>query len=261
MTAHDFSHDELRRAAADTQDLHDSVMPAYGAQLDRLFDSSPTARLDEKAHAVLGGLDRRGFLKIGGLAVAGSAIVAACASDNGSSPSSLGGSTTTGGAMSGGADVMILRTASSIEELAVAVYQTAVDSGLVTTAAVGDAAKLFQSQHKEHSALFQSLTTQAGGTPFTDPNPAVLAQLQPTIDALADEMAIIQLAFDLETVAAQTYQKNVGNFTDLALNASIMTVGGVEARHAAVLAGVLSQAQAPVAFQVTDQAVAVGTGV
>ena len=52
-----------------------------------------------------------------------------------------------------------------------AAYQTAIDSGLVKTTAIADAAKLFQSQHKEHSALFQSLTKKAGGEPpYTMPN-------------------------------------------------------------------------------------------
>ena len=115
-------------------------------------------------------------------------------------------------------DVTILRTASSIEELAVAAYQTAIDSGLVKTAAIGDAAKAFQAQHKEHSALFQSLTTKAGGQAFTMANPAILAAIQPQIAALKDEMGVVALALELEMVAAQTYQANVGNFTDMTLN-------------------------------------------
>ena len=54
------------------------------------------------------------------------------------------GAATTTAASGADGDVTILRTASSIEVLAVAVYQTAIDSGLVKTAAIGDAAKLFQ---------------------------------------------------------------------------------------------------------------------
>ncbi|MGH9027614.1 MAG: hypothetical protein ACRDWD_16085, partial [Acidimicrobiia bacterium] len=60
---------------------------------------------------------------------------------------------------------------------------------------------------------------------------------------------------------AQTYQADVGTFTDPTLNVAIMSVGGVEARHAAVLASVLGEDPVPVAFQVTDNAVPAGTGV
>ena len=119
----------------------------------------------------------------------------------------MGGDVTTGAPTTGaastmppgtdgaaGMDVLILRTASSIEELAVAAYQTAIDSGLVTTAAIADAAMLFQAQHREHSGLFQSLTTRAGGEPFTMPNPAILEAIQPMIDVLKDEMGVVAVA-------------------------------------------------------------------
>ena len=148
-----------------------------------------------------------------------------------------------------------------------AAYQTAIDSGLVKTAAIADAAKLFQSQHKEHSASFQAATKAAGGEPFTMANPAVLAAIKPMVDALKDEQGVVALAFELETAAAQSYQSYVGTFTDPKLNPAIMAVGGVEARHAAVLAQVLnslgdtSAMPVPAAFQVTDKAVMAGTGV
>ena len=58
-----------------------------------------------------------------------------------------------------------------------------------------------------------------------------------------------------------------GTFTDPKLNPAIMAVGGVEARHANLLAQVLgslgdpSAMPVPKAFQVTDKAVMAGTGV
>ena len=90
--------------------------------------------------------------------------------------------------------------------MAVAVYQTAIHSGLVKTAAIADAAKLFQSQHKEHSQLFQGATTKAGGTPFTSRTRRCWA-IQPTIKALKDETGVVMLAHSLETAAAETYQR------------------------------------------------------
>lgn len=274
MSDHDLPNDEIRRELREIDALQRSSMPGFGAAVRRLFGDAAYSTADQ-SNAVLGGLSRRNVLRIGGVTILGGAVLAACGSSTAKSVSTsaaagttarstavteAGKSTTTAAAGATG-DVLILRTASSIEELAVAVYQTAIDSGLVKTAAIGDAAKLFQAQHKEHSALFQAQTKAAGGTPFTMPNPAIFAAIKPAVAALKDEAGILALALELETVAAQTYQSNVGTFTDLKLNAAIMTVGGVEARHAAVLAGVLKQVQVPKAFQVTDKATKPGTGV
>ena len=267
----DLPNDQIRRELREIDDLQQSSLPGFRSALRRLFGDAGHTEAEQSA-AVIGGLSRRNVLRIGGVTLLGGAVMAACGSSGTKVTSTTAGAPTTGApttagatttaaAMAAGGDALILRTASSIEELAVAAYQIAIDSGLVKTAAIADAAKLFQAQHKEHSALFQAQTKAAGGTPFTQPNPAILAAIKPTIDALKDEMGIVALAFDLETVAAQTYQANVGTFTDLKLNAAIMTVGAVEARHAAVLAGVLKQGQVPKAFQVTDKATKPGTGV
>lgn len=235
--------------------------------MSQLFEQE--GREADEKRAAVGSVSPGMLFKVGGITLAGAALLAACGSDNNdaaTAPTTPGTTGTTGGTMPGttgsvSGDVPILRTASSIEELAIAAYQIAIDSGLVTTAAIGDAAKLFQSLHREHSALFQSETKRAGGTPFTTPNPAVLAALQPTIDALKDEMGIVKLAFDLETAAAQTYQSNVGVVMDAKLDAALMSIGGVEARHAVILAGVLGNAATESAFQGIGQAVKAGTGV
>jgi hypothetical protein len=275
------NQDEVRREAAAIDVEHRHAMPKLRDALARIFGGDTTLSEDDRARAVLG-MDRRSALKLGGVVLLGGAVMAACGSDNSNSSS---GAATTGAATTGAAtttattaapsattaavsgDVTILRTASSIEELAVAAYQTAIDSGLVKTAAIADAAKLFQSQHKEHSAQFQAATKAAGGQPFTMPNPAVLSAIKPMVDALKDEQGVVALAFELETAAAQSYQSYVGTFTDPKLNPAIMAVGGVEARHAALLAQVLgslgdpSAMPVPKAFQVTDKAVMAGTGV
>ncbi len=267
--------DELRREARDIQEEHEASLSPMRDALARIFGEGSPLSTKDKSGLLLGRLNRRGLFKVGGITVASAAVLAACGDDSttggAAATTAAAGTTAPGGAgttavagMSN--DVVILRTASSIEELAVAAYQTAIDSGLVTTAAVGDAAKLFQAQHKEHSGLFQGATTAAGGEPFAEANPALLDALKPTIDGLKDEMGIIAFALELEQVAAQTYQANVGTFADPSLNAAIMSVGGVEARHAAVLASVLgampgSDQLFPTAFQSTTKAVMPGTGV
>jgi hypothetical protein len=100
-----------------------------------------------------------------------------------------------------------------------------------------------------------------GGEEMTTANPVVLQSLQGPLAALKDETGVVQLALQLEQAAAATYQSTVGAFKDVSLNQAAMSVGGVEARHVAVLSSVLKQPAAPKAFQTTDGAVAAGTGV
>jgi hypothetical protein len=167
-------------------------------------------------------------------------------------------------------DVLILKTASSLERLAIAVYQKAIDnaSALGIGSGVAAAAMLFQSQHTDHANVFEKATKDAGATPFTQPNPAVRAQIQPTIDALKTETDVVNLAYMLEVAAAETYQSTVGVFKNAAYNPVAISVGGVEARHVAVLGHVLDPTfdksfigGLAVGFQKTDQAVKAGTGV
>ncbi len=201
-------------------------------------------------------LSRRRFLQIGGTVSMG-AVLAAC----------IGGGSTkrmpdsSGGAAGRRADAGILRTLSSVEAAAVVVYATALDAGLFTTPSVADLAKLFRSHHREHAELFERTTTDLGGTPFTDPNPAVVQQLQPALDGLSDEAAAVRLAFDVETILADTYQATMGSFADKSFNVSAMSVGGAEARHVAALAPSLGLAPVPQAFETPERAVPAGTGV
>lgn len=259
----DISNDYIRRAGRQSQLEQVSALRQMREIVVRLFGGDSNESTSSKA-AFLTGFDRRGFLKIGGLSIATAAVFAACGSDDDGTagardPGEGDDEEASGGDRSG--DITILRTASSLELLAVDVYQKAIDSGLVTATAVADAAKLFQEQHREHAGMFAGATKQLGGEPFEEPNPVVLQQLQPTISALADEAGVVRLAYDLENAAAATYFSTVGVFDDPKLNQAAMSVGGVEARHAAVLASVLNQAAVPKSFFTADGAIAAGTGV
>jgi hypothetical protein len=146
-------------------------------------------------------------------------------------------------------DIVLLRTASSLEVLAVAAYQTAIASGLVTTPAIADAAALFQGHHDEHAASLQAQTSDLGGEPYTDPNPYLLANVVgPAVAALVTENDIVAFARTLEDAAAQTYTYAAGVLSTPELRAALAAIGGVEARHRAVLDGVLGQPQVPDAF-------------
>jgi hypothetical protein len=137
-------------------------------------------------------------------------------------------------------DIVLLRTASSLEHSAVNAYQKVLDGNLLPAELVA-AAKLFQDHHREHASIFEKATKDAGGQAFTDPNPVIDKNIVAVaLDALSKSASAnddaVRFAHALESIAAGTYQSVVPTLTKPALRAAAMSVGGVEARHAAVIA-------------------------
>jgi hypothetical protein len=256
----DFQRDELRRQLRASRAEQQAAMGPWREALFRFF--GPDNKVPASAKAELVGVpNRRGFLKIGGATIIGAAVLAACSDSGESGPvaesgGSGDGTTTTTSAEAAALDVTLLRTATSIEVLAVDAYNAAIESGLVTTAAVIEAAELFRDQHDEHRAALEAATEEAGGTPFTRANPFLQENVvDPALADLTNETGVVEFALTLETAAAETYVYAAGELSVPALRQAIMGIGGVEARHQAVLRGVLEEDQVPVAFQPTDEAV------
>ncbi|HZX54630.1 MAG TPA: ferritin-like domain-containing protein, partial [Ilumatobacteraceae bacterium] len=131
-------------------------------------------------------------------------------------------------------DLVLARTAASLEKLAVDTYGTA--AGLVTTPAVLAAATMFAGHHQMHLDALNGVITGAGAKPVTEMNMAVYnALVKPAVDAAKTETDAVMLALSLEEAAAQTYVYAGGALSTPTLRSTIMTIGGVEARHAAVL--------------------------
>ena len=159
----DISRDEVRRHLAAAKVEQRAAMAPWRDALMRIFAGDGALPVSSEAKAgMLGVPNRRGFFKIGGATLLGAAVLAACGGDDEdhSVAESGGGQGTTTTAAEGAAenDLTLLRTASSLEVLAVETYDRAIESGLVTTQAVADAAQLFRDQHDEHAAALQGAT-------------------------------------------------------------------------------------------------------
>lgn len=249
----EFSQDKVRRGLADAKVAQAEAMPRWREAMTRVFD--PSARHStETKRQVLGLPDRRAFLRVGGMTIAMSAVIAACGKKKkdpvpftGSPPTSAEG---TGIEQIGQElDVTLLRTSQSVEVLAVQTYQIALDSGIVTTPALIDTIKLFQDQHNEHAGLVAATTRDAGGEPYDQPN----SYLQTTVvnkavSELTDEASVVALAVGLENVAAQTYVYEAEILSTPALRQAVMSIGGVEGRHLAVLYTAQQQPPVPLPF-------------
>jgi hypothetical protein len=242
----DLNRDEMRRELRSIDADHHAAMPRWASALRRIVGGGTPLSTDEKA-ALLGvpSPGRRQLFKLGGTAIVGAAVLAACGSDDDEGTTTTTAAAGTPMEEDPSMDLALARTAASLEKLAVDVYQTAIDSGLVTTAAIADAAVLFQSHHQEHLDALNGAISGAGGEEVTEMNQAVFdALVAPALEALADEPGVVQLAYDLEAAAAQTYVFAGGALSVPALRSTIMTIGGIEARHAAVLQ-VAAQAASP----------------
>jgi len=204
-------------------------------------------------------LERRGFLQLGGATIAMAALFAATACGNDGNDATGGGEGDEEAALGDERDVTILRTSASVALAAVDFYQRAIDGGLLTTA-TADAAKEFQAHHREHADLFNGAAKAADGEAVTQPNTVVAQALQSPLAQAKDEPAVLAFALQVENTTLATYLASVGRFKDAGLNRATMSAGGVAARHAAVLAGLLHQPPAAKAAFTADGAIAPGTG-
>lgn len=230
-----FSNDEFRRELRAVDAQNTAVMPRWRELLERVFSRDVAMSTEEKAQ-LLGVPGRRQFFAVGGATLAGAALLAACGDDDDDATPVTGGS---GGSGDGDAnmDIVLANTAISLEILAIDTYQAAIDSGLVTTSAVASAATLFQDHHVQHRDALISVVSGAGATPYEQANEVVKAAVvDPALAADGlDEAGIVSLAFDLESAAAQTYVFAATALSTPALRSTIMTIGGVESRHATLL--------------------------
>jgi Ferritin-like domain len=242
----DYNHDDVRRTLRGIDRVHRSTERSLPSAFEALFDPGNGISTEQRA-SVLGVPNRRDFLRFGGLAVAGAALLAACGSSGGTSSATTtppkGATTSSTG--KGSLDLTLAKTAASLEALAVAAYGTAISSGLVKTVSIADAAKLFQSHHQAHLDALNGVVTKSGAAAVTTPNAAVKQTVvDPAVKAAKNETDIVNLAFTLENAAAQTYVFAATKLSTPALRSTIMTIGGVEARHRALL-GVLGQKKSP----------------
>ena len=267
-TRHDLSTDQIRRELRTIDQLNESATRRWRSALTQLFSGDVQMSTDEKA-ALLGvpAPGRRDLFKMGGFTILGAAVLAACGSDSSSTPATNAATTVgappetqpaatdpapaptdapkatdapttdapkTTDAAQPNQDIVLAKTAASLEKLAVDAYGTA--AGLIKTPAVLDAAKMFAGHHQMHLDALNGVITGAGETAITEMNHAVFdAIVAPALETAKTEADAVMLALALEEAAAQTYVFAGGALSTAALRSTIMTIGGIEARHAAVL--------------------------
>lgn len=268
------SRDEMRRELDAIKREHEADMAGRPGLLRRLFD--PESRVPAEVRAAAAGApSRRQLLTAGGLTILGAAVVSACVEppEERQIPVTGAGKEGTSTTMSSSdmeaLNLTVLRVGQSIEALAVQQYDAVGDAA---DAELADVLSLFAEQHQEHAQALSDAITQLGGEPYQDgseawdkPNPVLLEALAEPIALATDNTGVLALALILENVAQQTYTYQVKNLSEPELRATAMSIGGIEARHMAVLLGIETPdtptAQAPFPFGKTLDAVKEGEAV
>jgi hypothetical protein len=141
-----------------------------------------------------------------------------------------------------GADVQMLQTAASIENLAIATYDVALTLDFIGGASAIPVVKAFvtktKAQHVDHAAAFNAAVKDLGGKAQTKPDPVLLSVVNKAKPGLTGPAPVVALAIELETGAAQTYVANTGAVGDANARKVFASIMGVEAQHVSVLLAV-----------------------
>jgi len=186
-------------------------------------------------------MDRRRFLQLGTAAVVGTAVLGACTGDKSGKPRPGLPPTTTSPSNPIGAgptDLTLAKTAASLEAMLMDAYKRLMASRIVTSSALLAYTNLFFDHHTQHlAALNGIITTTSGQAAVSEPNPVMQNQIvRPALDAAQNQDDFAHLFFTLEDAIAQTYVYASTAMSQPELRSSMMTIGGIEARHRALLA-------------------------
>ena len=129
------------------------------------------------------------------------------------------------------ADLALLIFAQSLELTIVGAYQAIGANGKLQGQQL-QTARTFALHHTQHAALLGSLIPK--DKVVSTPNAKVLALFTPQIDSAADANALMQVAFNMETGAASTYQLAMGSATNWQTAGVMATIEPIEAQHATV---------------------------
>ncbi len=241
----ELNRDELRRQVRDL----DAAQRETEAD-QRLLTTAIVEEVPEGQRGLffMPNLDRRNFLKVGGISLAAATLLAACRETKPKTQLPVSGENPGYSANSNKPvnDIVLLRTAASFEYSVIDAYRRVLESNFIADPVLLDLFKLFSDHHAAHAAAMGDATKALGGTACTGLNPKITSYV---IDPLLERIAasgpdqaedVKALAFSLESLAAATYQGVIPVLTTPALRAAAISIGSIEARHAAVLGFIIN---------------------
>ena len=214
-----------------SHDLHTDAMTTTRVALDEYVELAHDEPLHDDSWSdvdpatrratLLGGLPKTCLLAAAGLGTAMAALIASPAFADKTM------------------DVQMLQTAASIENLAVATYDTALTLDFIGGGSANGVVKAFvektKEQHQQHAEAFNAAATRLGGKAQDQADPVLLGVVNNAKPSLTGPAEVVDLAIQLEDGAAQTYVANTGAYSNKNARSVAASIMGVEAQHVAIL--------------------------
>jgi hypothetical protein len=187
-------------------------------------------------------LGRRDALKLGGLTISAAAFVAACGEDRSgdTAPGRVGFAPPVEELEDYPIDdAVLLRTASSLELTAVAVYEAVLGTGLLDSELTALVERLLD-DHQMVADQMGELTESVGGVAWECTNPWYMDRtVAPLLAAVLDSdnplRDILNAAVALENLAAATHQSLTVELEDADAAAATIAAATLESRHSAYI--------------------------
>lgn len=199
-------------------------------------------------------LSRRDLFRLGGIGLISASWLAACGSQEGLTADNAIASIGSVPPISTPpevevTDVVLLRTAASLEYNAIDTYTAALDTGLFSGdyAAAVQVAKRFREDHQTHADAINSLVVALGGKVHRCANTRINSlYVQPAFELITTEgnpdvaLDAVTLVHSVENLLSQMYQGFVGLLTEPKLRGDAIHIGQCGARRAVILAQLLN---------------------
>lgn len=137
-------------------------------------------------------------------------------------------------------DVQMLQTSASVENLAVELYEAALElpavGGERAEPLVRDFFTRTRDQHADHAEACNAALTKLGARTQGNADAALRDLVARARSGTTDVTRTLEAAIAVETTAAATYQSNAATLVDTDARRVTAAIGGVEAQHVAALA-------------------------
>jgi hypothetical protein len=217
-----------------------------------------------------GGLDRRDFLRVGGLSIGLVALTAACVNTHESPQATQTGTRVPAPSTSVPPypgtpvlDAQMVLTALSVERLAIETYDAVLKEDWIKDQAVITIARRVQERHRNHATELAAQATAMGqDAAAVKPNASVKEDtVDSELEAVREAAAGVDKAAEaakiltaIEDALAQLYTKAAGTMTTPDLRRRMSSVGASTARQYTVLAEPAGEPLVPLAFMPTAAA-------
>lgn len=199
-------------------------------------------------------LSRRDLFRLGGIGLISTSLLAACGTKKGTTAenaiASIGNVPTIPPLPEAEInDIVLLRTAVSLEYSVIDTYSRTLDGGLFSGDLAGTSAiaTRFRDDHQAHVAALNSLVVALGGKAHDCANSHVNSlYIEPAFDLIRAETNpdvardAVTLAHAVENLSAQMFQGFVGLLSTPKLRGDAIRIGQNNSRHVVVLAQVLN---------------------